>query len=109
MAGKVRKRSDEASSFQPCGIIWYRRTDYPDVLRVMADAGEMPPTFDDWLEMAEAQRRQLEFLGEVVVKVHVDPRSFVAWCRERGLSPDRRGRNEYAAHFAAHAFRRREP
>ena len=39
------------------GLVWYRRADYARVLDMMADAAELPETFDAWKRQAEEARR----------------------------------------------------
>jgi hypothetical protein len=35
------------------GLAWYRREDYPRLLTIFEDADKLPPTYDEWLAMAE--------------------------------------------------------
>jgi hypothetical protein len=82
------------------GIAWYRRQDYARVLEVMADADQLPETFDKWLHRAEKALKEARNRGLLAVKAHIDPDQFVIWCRERGLNVDANARTQYAAIIA---------
>lgn len=84
------------------GVPWYRRQDYPRVLEVMEDAHLLPKTFDKWLHLAEKALQKAADRGVVPVKAHIDPESFVTWCRERGLNVNAAARIQFAA-TVAHA------
>lgn len=70
------------------GIGWYKRADYARVLEVMEDRERLPPTFDKWQRKAEDMERKLQSQGMRVIRAHIDPEKFVAWCAERGLNVD---------------------
>ncbi len=78
------------------GIPWYRREDYPRILRIMADADKLPPTWDKWFYRAEQFRHRVEKSRQVAVKAYIDPDEFPAWCEARGLNVDAQARMAFA-------------
>lgn len=82
------------------GIPWYTRNNYNRILEVMEDRHALPPTYDQWLHRAEAVFEKLKDNGFAVYRVDIDPDSFVAWCRARGLNVDSNARTEFANEHA---------
>lgn len=82
------------------GVAWYTRQNYARVLAVMEDAHLLPDTFDAWLYKAEKLLKDVVREGGVPIKAHIDPETFVAWCRARGLNVDANARRNYCADFA---------
>jgi hypothetical protein len=74
------------------GIAWYRRADYRRILEIMTDREKLPVTFDKWQSQAEHAERQLKAQGHFIIRVHIDPEDFVAWCAANGLDIDAKGR-----------------
>ena len=46
------------------GIAWYRRADYPAVLRIMEDGYVLPETYDAWSRLAKSVVRAEEANGD---------------------------------------------
>ena len=84
------------------GIPWYLEPDYPGILNVMEDSGDMPDSFERWLGDAEAEERRLKSSGRAVARAVIDPFEFTIWCRDEGLKPDAAARSRFAAWVAAH-------
>lgn len=82
------------------GMPWYRREDYPRIRAIMADADRLPVGFDEWEKKAEAFERDVKRGGKIVVRAIVDPDTFPAWCRERSLNVDTKGRSMFASYMA---------
>jgi hypothetical protein len=82
-------------------IPWYRRRDYPRLLEIMDDAGNLPVTYDAWHTTAERGERELKAAGSVVVRAPITPDEFVIWCRELGLKPGADARTHFAGFFAS--------
>lgn len=89
------------------GIPWYTEQNYPRILEVMEDAHLLPSTYAEWRERAEAVHRDLERQRVIVYRVDIDPDSFAAWCRARGLNVDASGRSEFANQHAAFMARQK--
>lgn len=83
------------------GIAWYRREDYARARKLFKDGDQMFARFDDWLKAAENAKQVEEANGHVVFKAYIDPDTFPAWCKTRGLDIDANARMEFGAWFAA--------
>jgi hypothetical protein len=84
------------------GIVWYLKEDYPAVLRLMADAASLPPTFEKWQYVAQRAERDLRAQGVTTVRAILDPATFPEWCRRHGEKVDAKGRMAFAND---HAYR----
>lgn len=82
------------------GIPWYRKEDYPRVLRMMIDAHVLPRTYRDWLQRAENVERAIQSHGQIAVRAVLDLDEFPGWCAAHGLNVDAKGRGQYAAWVA---------
>lgn len=78
-------------------MAWFRRENWERLLAIFADSQVMPTSYDQGLEKANSLKRRLEALGAVVVQVDIDPATFPAWCRDRGLRVDAKAREEFAS------------
>jgi hypothetical protein len=87
------------------GMCWYTREDFPRIREIMTDDDNLHDTFDEWQAAAELGERNLQSQGHRVVRTVVKPNEFLAWCRERNLQPNARGRTEFANFFAAQQIR----
>jgi hypothetical protein len=69
-------------------IPWYREQDWPEWCSLCKFKG----SHKDWLSRAEADAKAHESLGRTVVKVVIEPRKFLEWCRTHrgeGISEER--------------------
>ncbi len=78
------------------GMAWYRRADYTRIKQVMVDSEKLPTTFDKWQTLAEKGEQQLKAKGHLVIRVHIDPEEFVAWCASNNCEVDADGRMAFA-------------
>jgi hypothetical protein len=78
------------------GMVWYRFEDYDHILQIMEDRATLPGTYSKWRVQAEQNERQTRRRGYSVVRVEIDPKTFLAWCAERGLRVDSKARMEFA-------------
>lgn len=78
-------------------IPWYRREQYADILRIMADSDLLPATFDQWQARAEQAVALIQREGGTPVFVEIDATTFPAWCRIRGLNIDAEARHLFVA------------
>ncbi|MGP8121601.1 MAG: hypothetical protein ACLP8B_13930 [Xanthobacteraceae bacterium] len=81
----------------PVGAYWIREQDYPALLQIFDDGARMPPTWAEWLKMAEEMERGLKAYGHPVLRVVIDPATFADWCAAHGTSPGRDGRKRFVA------------
>jgi len=79
------------------GVYWIKEEDYAAVLEIFADGFKMPRTWAEWLRMAEEMEAGLKAYGHVVMRVHIDPKTFPDWCASHGTSPGREGRKRFVA------------
>jgi len=47
------------------GVYWIKEDDYPVLLKIFDDASKMPPTWKEWLTMAEEMERGRESAEEL--------------------------------------------
>ena len=79
------------------GAYWIKEEDYPALLQLFDDGDKMPPSWNEWLKMAEETERGLKAYGHPVMRVIIDPNTFPGWCADRGTSPGREGRKRFVA------------
>ncbi|TGD96053.1 hypothetical protein [Methylobacterium nonmethylotrophicum] len=78
------------------GLAWYEPGDYPRILEVMEDSG-LPASYAAWLMSATQVEREVSRSGVAVVRVRLEPETFLAWCREKGFAPNAKARAEFAS------------
>lgn len=91
-----RNKSAPPMTVRAVGMVWYRREDYPAILRIMADADRLHATWSEWHKSAKHGRDHLRSQGHTVIEANIDPETFPAWCRARGLNVDAHARMEFA-------------
>jgi len=79
------------------GAYWIEEADYPAVLAMFEDGDTLPPTWAEWLKMAEEMEKGLKAYGHPVMRVRIDPANFPAWCAAHGTTPGRQGRKLFVA------------
>ncbi len=79
------------------GVYWIDEEDYPALLRIFDDAGKMPKTWREWLKMAEEMERGLISYGHVVLRVRIDPGTFVDWRTANEAKSSSEGRKKLIA------------
>ena len=86
------------------GAYWIKEEDYPAVLGVFTDGDKMPRTWKEWLKMAEEMERGLKAYGHVVMRVRIEPKSYLAWCKDHNASPGSEGRKKFVAAAVAERY-----
>jgi hypothetical protein len=94
----------EGRSPPAVGAYWIKEEDYPALLSIFSDGNKMPPTWKDWLKIAEEMKRGLEAYGHVVMRVHIDPKTFPDWCVANGWNPGAEGRRKFIAAAVAERY-----
>ncbi len=79
------------------GVYRIDEEDYPALLRIFDDADKMPKTWREWLKMAEEMERGLISYGHVVLRVRIDPGTFVDWCTANEAKSSSEGRKKLIA------------
>ena len=89
--------SSEDRPLPGVGVYWIKEDDYPALLTVFDDGNKMPPTWNEWLKMAEEMERGLKAYGHPVMRVRIEPSTFPDWCAAHGTTPGREGRKRFVA------------
>jgi hypothetical protein len=89
------------------GIPWYSRASYDACRALMADADELPPTYDEWRKRSHRLLHRLRLGGHTVVKAWIKVESFGSWCAKHGIPADGEARRTYADDVAKSRSRRR--
>jgi len=55
------------------GAYWIKEEHYPALLQLFDDGDKMPPSWKEWLKMAEEMEQGLKAYGHVVLRVYIDP------------------------------------
>lgn len=90
--------SNQPPSIQ--AMIWYKEDEWDTLMELFPDSHLLPPTYQQWLKMAEDMKKQVEASGDLVIKVYIDPVTFPAWCKENGKAMDSEARAELAIQVA---------
>jgi hypothetical protein len=83
------------------GLAWFRREDYPRLLKIFEDAHEMHDTWDEWEDSAKKVEKRFKAEGCVVERVFIDPETFPDWCRTAGVGVIASARSRFAAETVA--------
>jgi hypothetical protein len=89
--------SSEDRPLPGVGVYWIKEDDYPALLTVFDDGNKMPPTWNEWLKMAEEMERGLKAYGHPVMRVRIERSTFPDWCAAHGTTPGREGRKRFVA------------
>lgn len=79
------------------GVYWIKEEDYPSLLEIFEDGDKLPPTWTKWQKMAEEMEHGLKAYGHVVMRVHIDPKTFPEWCLAHSTTPGSQGRKMFVA------------
>ena len=86
------------------GVYWINEGDYPALLKIFPDGNKMPPTWKEWLKMAEEMEQGLKAYGHVVMRVRIVPDAYLDWCRTHDISPGGAGRKKFVAAAVAERY-----
>ncbi len=79
------------------GIAWYTEEQWRLLKSVASDAESLDDTYESWRKNAESLVKEIERTGNDPVKVSIDVRKLVEWCREHNKPIDSESRSEYVA------------
>ena len=96
--------SSEYSPPPAVGIYWINEEDYPALLKIFADGDRMPRTWTEWRKMAEEMERGLKAYGHAVMRVRIDPNTYLDWCTAHDTSPGSAGRKKFVAAAVADRY-----
>ncbi|MCF8156425.1 MAG: hypothetical protein K9K35_10505 [Rhodoferax sp.] len=81
---------------QSIGLPWYERGEWVQARAVMEDGHSLARTYGEWEANAKELEQALRGEGYAVVRAHIRPLQFVAWCRANGHNVNSEGRNAFA-------------
>jgi hypothetical protein len=70
---------------------WFRREDYDHIREIMEDGERLPPSFDQWEQLAKSQVENAKRGGIIIKPVMLDPDKFIAFCRAKKNETRRTG------------------
>jgi hypothetical protein len=82
------------------GIPWFEAESYGPGRAAMSDGGAMPASYAQWRRDAEALIAEVEEAGHHALKVPIEAKDFVLWCKARNLAPDAKARVRFASQVA---------
>ena len=88
------------------GAYWIKEEDYPALLKIFDDGDKLPPSWKEWLKIAEEMEQGLKAYGHVVLRVPIDPATFPDWCAAHGMRPGSAGRRKFVAAAVTETIRR---
>ncbi len=89
------------------GVLMFKdEKNYGEVLAILEDPENMPPSFYDWQLDSMQEINELEFEGVIPVPTEIVPEDFSFWCISRGLPVSASSLREYAD-FKAIRFSRK--
>ena len=101
VTGSIRGRTPMTNSEDKpppaVGAYWIKEEDYPALLQLFDDGDKMPPSWKEWLKVAEEMEQGLKAYGHVVLRVYIDPATFPDWCAAHSTSPGSAGRRKFVA------------
>ena len=76
---------------------WCRSKDYEYLLEIFEDSDTFPPTWAEWVDVAEAKVKYFESMGKRILRIPIDPHEFSRWCLSNGYKADAVGRLAFVA------------
>jgi hypothetical protein len=81
------------------GIAWYKdESAYRRALAIFTDSGSMPDTYEDWKAIVKRELEEIRRIGNMALRVDINPETFTGWCNLHGLRPDGQGRTAFVSH-----------
>lgn len=78
------------------GIAWYRdEATYRRVLEISSDPNDMPARYEDWQAIVKRECEEIKGVGNVALRVDIDPETFREWCKAHGFTPNAQGRTGF--------------
>ena len=80
------------------GVAWYRREQWPLLVKVSVDKDNLEDTYDEWVQNAENGVEQIRQAGHHPHKIEVDVEELVEWAKDQKRPIDGRARSAYSVH-----------
>jgi hypothetical protein len=87
---------------QILGIAWFRPEQWTQLREVSSDSDQIDELYEDWLDYAEKQVKDLRARGFDPRKVDVDVDELLMWCKNKKLPVNIKTRSEYVAYKLQH-------
>jgi hypothetical protein len=91
------KNSKESQNRIVVGVAWYRPAQWERIREISADADDLEETYEEWLNSAEQNLKEIKVPGLHLLKVDIDSEQLIAWCNLRGLELNAEARSQYVA------------
>jgi hypothetical protein len=92
-----RRHRRSKHSAKQVGLARFRAEHWPRWIETVDDRATWDETHAQWQQNVQAMAERLHRAGLEVIWVDLEPESFAAWCRERGLRNDAEARSRFAA------------
>ena len=79
---------------------WFRREDYERIREIMEDSDRLPPSFDEWEQLAKNRVAKAKRDGIIIKPIMLDPDTFVAFCKARKIRPNGDARAKFVVGFS---------
>jgi hypothetical protein len=81
------------------GVIWFNdELTYRRALVIFTDLANMPATFQDWKALVGRQCEEIKRIGNIALRVDIDPDTFADWCYVHGFLTNSQGRLAFVNH-----------
>ena len=97
-------RNSEDKQPPAVGVYWIDENDYPALLKIFSDGDRLPRTWIEWLKIAKEMELGLKAYGHVVMRVRIDPATYVDWCATHDTTPGSAGRKKFVAAAVVERF-----
>ncbi len=82
------------------GIAWFKdESTYRRALAIFTDAKNMPSTYEDWKKLVKKECEEIKRIGNIALRVDIDPNTFTDWCIEHGFPTNSQGRIAFVNHI----------
>lgn len=81
------------------GIAWFKdEATYRKALAVFTDPQNMPASFEAWKALVARECELIKSIGNIALRVDIDPDTFPAWCASRGFVANSQARIAFVNH-----------
>ncbi|HEY3277499.1 MAG TPA: hypothetical protein VGJ94_12835 [Syntrophorhabdaceae bacterium] len=81
------------------GIAWYKdESTYRRALEIFVDSRNMPAKYEDWKAIVKRELEEIKRIGNIALRIDINPETFTDWCNLHGLRPDGQGRTALVSH-----------
>ena len=81
------------------GMVWYFARTIGGSSKLWRMANSLPPSFDGWLGLVEMLETKFSDCGLSVIRVTIEPETFLAWRAARGLRAEAALRDLFASEY----------